>query len=210
MYVPPHFVEDDKAALHRAIGETRLATLVTLGSEGLEASHVPILLDEGEGPFGAIRGHLARANPQWRRASAEMPGLAMFLGPDAYVSPNWYATKRETGKVVPTWNYLAIHAYGRVEFFEDAERLRAIVTSLTQRHEGRREKPWAVTDAPEDYIQAQLRGIIGFRLPIDRLEGKWKLSQNRPEVDRRGVIEGLEGEGGALESAIAQRMKDGL
>ena len=210
MYVPPHFVEDDKAALHRAIRETRLATLVTLGSEGLEASHVPILLDEGEGPYGAIRGHLARANPQWRRASAETPALAMFLGPDAYVSPNWYATKRETGKVVPTWNYLAIHAYGRVEFFEDAERLRAIVTSLTQRHEGRREKPWAVSDAPEDYIQAQLRGIIGFRLPIDRLEGKWKLSQNRPEVDRRGVIEGLEGEGGALESTIAQRMKDGL
>jgi transcriptional regulator len=210
MYVPPHFVEDDKSALHRAIRETRLATLVTLGSEGLEASHVPILLDEGEGPFGVIRGHLARANPQWRRAATETLALAMFLGPDAYVSPNWYATKRETGKVVPTWNYLAIHAYGRVEFFEDAERLRAIVTSLTQPHEGRREKPWAVSDAPEDYIQAQLRGIIGFRLPIDRLEGKWKLSQNRPEVDRRGVIEGLEGEGGALEQAIAQRMKDGL
>ena len=210
MYVPPHFLEDDKAALHRAIGETRLATLVTLGSEGMEASHVPILLDEGEGTYGTIRGHLARANPQWRRASAETPALVMFLGPDAYVSPNWYATKRETGKVVPTWNYLAIHAYGRVEFFEDAERLRAIVTSLTQRHEGRREKPWAVSDAPEDYIQAQLRGIVGFRLPIDRLEGKWKLSQNRPEADRRGVIEGLEGEGGALESTIAQRMKDGL
>jgi transcriptional regulator len=210
MYVPPHFLEDDKAALHRAIRETRLATLVTLGSEGLEASHVPILLDEGEGPYGTIRGHLARANPQWRRAAVETPALVMFLGPDAYVSPNWYATKRETGKVVPTWNYLAIHAYGRVEFFEDAERLRAIVTSLTQRHEGRREKPWAVSDAPEDYIRAQLRGIIGFRLPIDRLEGKWKLSQNRPEADRRGTIEGLEGEGGALESAIAQRMKDGL
>ena len=210
MYVPPHFLENEKSALHRAIGETRLATLVTLGSEGMEASHVPILLDEGEGPFGVIRGHVARANPQWRRAATETSALAMFLGPDAYVSPNWYATKRETGKVVPTWNYLAIHAYGRVEFFEDAERLRAIVTSLTQRHEGRREKPWAVSDAPEDYIQAQLRGIIGFRLPIDRLEGKWKLSQNRPEADRRGVIEGLEGEGGALESTIAQRMKDGL
>ena len=210
MYVPPHFLENEKSALHRAIGETRLATLVTLGSEGMEASHVPILLDEGEGPYGAIRGHLARANPQWRRASAETPALVMFLGPDAYVSPNWYATKRETGKVVPTWNYLAIHAYGRVEFFEDAERLRAIVTSLTQRHEGRREKPWAVSDAPEDYIKAQLRGIVGFRLPIDRLEGKWKLSQNRPEADRRGVVEGLEGECGGPESAIAQRMKDGL
>ncbi|HEX7199906.1 MAG TPA: FMN-binding negative transcriptional regulator [Dongiaceae bacterium] len=210
MYLPPHFKQEELPALQGSMRAARLATLVTLGAEGMEASHVPILLDEGEGPFGVIRGHLARANPQWRRAATETLALAMFLGPDAYVSPNWYATKRETGKVVPTWNYLAIHAYGRVEFFEDAERLRAIVTSLTQRHEGRREKPWAVSDAPEDYIQAQLRGIIGFRLPIDRLEGKWKLSQNRPEVDRRGVIEGLEGEGGALESAIAQRMKDGL
>ena len=207
MYVPPHFAEQDKAQLHQAIRETRLATLVTLGSEGLEASHVPILLDEGEGPWGAIRGHLARANPQWRRAATETPALAMFLGPDAYVTPSWYATKRETGKVVPTWNYLAVHAYGRIEFFEDAERLRDIVTSLTRRHEGWRAAPWAVSDAPEDYIRAQLRGIVGFRLPVERLEGKWKLSQNRTEADRQGVIEGLEGESGALEAEIARRMK---
>ena len=207
MYVPPHFAEQDKARLHQAIRDTRLATLVTLGSEGLEASHVPILLDEGEGPWGTIRGHLARANPQWRRAAIETPALAMFLGPDAYVTPSWYATKRETGKVVPTWNYLAIHAYGRIEFFEDAKRLRDIVTSLTRRHEGKRAAPWAVSDAPEDYIRAQLRGIVGFRLPIERLEGKWKLSQNRTEADRQGVIEGLEGEGGALEAVIARRMK---
>lgn len=208
MYVPPHFAEQDKAQLHQAIRDTRLATLVTLGSGGLEASHVPILLDEGEGPWGVIRGHLARANPQWRRAATETQALAMFLGPDAYVTPSWYATKRETGKVVPTWNYLAIHAYGRIEFFEDAERLRDIVTSLTRRHEGKRAAPWAVSDAPEDYIRAQLRGIVGFRLPIERLEGKWKLSQNRTEADRQGVIEGLEGEGGALEAAIARRMRD--
>lgn len=208
MYVPPHFAEQDKARLRQAIRDTRLATLVTLGSEGLEASHVPILLDEGEGPWGVIRGHLARANPQWRRAAIETQALAMFLGPDAYVTPSWYATKRETGKVVPTWNYLAIHAYGRIEFFEDAERLRDIVTSLTRRHEGKRAAPWAVSDAPEDYIRAQLRGIVGFRLPIERLEGKWKLSQNRTEADRQGVIEGLEGEGGALEAAIARCMRD--
>ena len=207
MYVPPHFAEQDKAQLHQAIRDTRLATLVTLGSEGLEASHVPILLDEGEGPWGVIRGHLARANPQWRCAATETQALAMFLGPDAYVTPSWYATKRETGKVVPTWNYLAIHAYGPIEFFEDAERLRDIVTTLTRRHEGKRAAPWAVSDAPEDYIRAQLRGIVGFRLPIERLEGKWKLSQNRTEADRQGVIEGLEGEGGALEAAIARRMR---
>jgi transcriptional regulator len=208
MYVPPHFAEEDLATLHRTIRAARLATLVTLGSEGMEASHVPILLDEGEGPRGAIRGHLARPNPQWRRASVETPALVIFLGPDAYVTPNWYATKRETGKVVPTWNYLAIHAYGRIEFFEDPVRLRAIVTELTELHEGKRAQPWAVSDAPPDFIAAHLRGIIGFRIVIDRLEGKWKLSQNRPAADRQGVIEGLEGEGGIPEAAVAQAMKD--
>jgi transcriptional regulator len=207
MYVPPHFAEADKTALHRAIRDARLATLVTLGGEGLEASHVPILLDEGAGPHGVIRGHLARANPQWRRAAAETPALAIFLGPDAYVTPSWYASKRETGRVVPTWNYLAVHAYGRIEFFEDAERLGAIVTALTRRHEAKRQKPWSVSDAPADYVAAQLRGIIGFRLPIDRLEGKWKLSQNRSAADRQGVIEGLQGEGGALAAAVARHMK---
>jgi transcriptional regulator len=207
MYVPPHFAPEDRAAIYRMIRDARLATLVTLGSEGMEASHVPVLLDAEEGGRAAIRGHLARANPQWRRSSAETPALAIFLGPDAYVSPTWYQTKRETGKVVPTWNYLAVHAYGRVEFFEDQDRLRAIVTALTQAHEGSRADPWAVTDAPADYIAAQLRGIIGFRLEIDRLEGKWKLSQNRPATDRQGVVEGLEREGGPAEQALARAMR---
>jgi transcriptional regulator len=207
MYLPPHFAQEEIPALHGAIRAARLATLVTLGAEGMEASHVPILLDAGEGPYGAIRGHIARANPQWRRVAVETPALAIFLGPDSYVSPSWYPTKQETGKVVPTWNYLAVHAYGRIEFFEDAERLRAIVTALTSLHEGKRDRPWAVTDTPADYIAAQLRGIIGFRLPIDRLEGKWKLSQNRNAADRQGVIAGLEGEGGMLEKTIAREMK---
>ena len=123
MYLPPHFKQEELPALHGAMRAARLATVVTLGAEGMEASHVPILLDAGEGPYGAIRGHIARANPQWRRVAVETPALAIFLGPDAYVSPSWYPTKRETGKVVPTWNYLAVHAYGRIEFFEDAARL---------------------------------------------------------------------------------------
>ena len=207
MYLPPHFKQEERGALHGAMRAARLATLVTLGAEGMEASHVPILLDAGEGPHGAIRGHIARANPQWRRVAVETPALAIFLGPDSYVSPAWYPTKQETGKVVPTWNYLAVHAYGRIEFFEDVERLRAIVTALTALHEGKRDRPWAVSDAPADYIAAQLRGIVGFRLLIDRLEGKWKLSQNRNEADRQGVIAGLEGEGGALEKTIAREMK---
>jgi transcriptional regulator len=206
MYLPPHFKQDDTAEMHRAIRETRLATLVTLGSEGMEASHVPVLLDADEGALGAIRGHIARANPQWRRVDADVPALAIFLGPDAYVSPSWYATKQETGKVVPTWNYHAVHAYGRIELFEDAARLRDIVTSLTERHEGRRARPWAVADAPEDYIASQLGGIVGFRLAIDRLDGKWKLSQNRSAADRRGVIAGLQSEGGAAAAAIAGAM----
>ena len=206
MYLPPHFKQEDIAELHRAIGEARLATLVTSGSEGMEASHVPILLDAGEGAYGAIRGHVSRANMQWRRVDAAVPALAIFLGADAYVSPSWYPTKQETGKVVPTWNYLAVHAYGRIEFFEDATRLRAIVTALTQRHEGRRAQPWAVEDAPADYIAGQLKGIIGFRLAIDRLEGKWKLSQNRNAADRSGVVEGLRTEGGPAEAAVAEAM----
>src|SRR5262245_55283588 len=208
MYVPPHFAEENLASLHEVIRGARLAPLVTLGSDGMEASHVPILLDAGEGPYGAIRGHVARGNPQWRRASAETPALAIFLGPDAYVTPSWYATKRETGKVVPTWNYLAVHAYGRIEFFEDPQRLRAIVTALTELHEGKRAAPWAVTDAPADFIAQHLRGIIGFRLAIDRLEGKWKLSQNRPAADREGVVAGLEGEGGESEIALVRHMRD--
>jgi transcriptional regulator len=210
VYLPPHFKQEDRKELHRAIGAARLATLVTLGTEGLEASHVPILLDEADGSQGAIRGHIARANPQWRRAALATPALALFLGPDAYVSPAWYATKKDTGKVVPTWNYLAVHAYGRIEFFEDPERLRAIVTELTRRHESRRPDPWAVSDAPPEFIAGQLKAIIGFRLPIERLEGKWKLSQNRPPADRQGAIDGLLSEGGAPEAAIARRMEKEL
>jgi len=209
LYLPPHFKQAESEAIHRAIGAARLATLVTMGSHGLEASHVPILLDVTAGAPSAIRGHLARANAQWRRADPAVPALAVLLGPDAYVSPSWYATKKETGKVVPTWNYVAVHAYGRVEFFQDSERLRAIVTQLTARLEGRRREPWAVSDAPADYIEAQLKAIVGFRLEIDRLEGKWKLSQNRTAEDRRGVVEGLKAEGGAPEAAVARLMEEG-
>ncbi len=211
MYLPPHFKQEDIAVLHRTIRQTRLATLVTLGEAGLEATHLPILLDESDGPRGAIRGHLARANPQWRRAAAATPALAIFQGPDAYVSPAWYPTKQETGKVVPTWNYVAVHAYGPIELFEDPGRLLDIVTALTARHEGRRAaqadaRPWAVGDAPADYIAAQLKGIVGFRLTIERLEGKWKLSQNRSAADRAGVVAGLTAEGGAGEAVVAGLM----
>ncbi len=204
MYVPPLFKQEDPRVLHDAIRQSGLATLVTFGPDGMEASHVPILLDPEPAPYGTLHGHIARSNPQWQRAAAGVHALAIFLGPDAYISPSWYATKQETGKVVPTWNYVAIHVYGPVRFFDDADRLLALVTKLTETHETRRAAPWAVTDAPEDYIRRQLNAIIGFEIPIARLEGKWKMSQNRPAQDRVGMVEGLAREEGPAKTAIAK------
>jgi transcriptional regulator len=190
MYVPPAFRESSAATIHDAIRASRLANLVTATSNGLIATPLPLLLDEGEGGQGVLYGHVARANSQWREPPVG-EAMAIFMGPHAYVSPAWYATKRETGKVVPTWNYVAVHAYGPVEFFEDPDRLLQVVTRLTNRHESGRAEPWAVSDAPPDFIRAQLRGIVGLRLPITRLEGKWKMSQNRGAEDRAGVAAGL-------------------
>jgi transcriptional regulator len=195
VYIPPLHQEDRVDILHDAIRRTGLATLVTLTGDGLIASHVPMLLDPDPAPYGTLLGHLARPNPQARGATPGVQALVIFQGPDAYITPSWYATKRETGKVVPTWNYVTIHAYGPVEFFPDTERLRAIVTRLTDRQEQARAEPWAVTDAPADFIDGMLKGIVGFAVPITRLEGKWKMSQNRPAADRAGVIGGLENAG---------------
>jgi transcriptional regulator len=193
VYVPPLFKEGRIAVLHDAIRASGLATLVTLTKDGLIASHVPLLLHPEPAPYGTLVGHLARPNPQARGAIGE--ALAIFLGPDAYITPSWYATKRETGKVVPTWNYVAIHAAGPIEFFDDPDRLLDVVTRLTEKQEGPRAAPWAVSDAPADFIQGMLKGIVGFAIPLTRLEGKWKMSQNRPAEDRAGVIAGLAAEG---------------
>ncbi|QFR32877.1 FMN-binding negative transcriptional regulator [Ancylobacter sp. TS-1] len=190
MYTPPAFREDDPATLLQMMRETRLATLVTTTAEGLLATPLPLYLDEGEGSQGVLYGHVARANPQWK-ALPLAEALVIFQGPEAYITPSWYASKQEHGKVVPTWNYAAVHAYGPVEFFEDEDRLREAVTRLTDLHERPRAAPWAVTDAPEAFVRAQLKGIVGVRLPIARLEGKRKMSQNRPEADREGVAAGL-------------------
>ena len=203
MYNPPLFKEDRIEVLHDAIRCTGLATLVTQTADGLIASHVPMLLDPEPAPYGTLIGHLARPNPQARGAIGE--ALAIFQGADAYITPSWYATKRQNGKVVPTWNYVAIHAYGAVEFFNDPERLRDVVTRLTERHEGARAEPWAVTDAPPDFIDGMLKGIVGFAMPITRLGGKWKMSQNRPAEDRVGVVAGLEGEARAEVAELIPR-----
>jgi transcriptional regulator len=205
MYLPSQFREDRVPVLHEAIDAAGLATLVTVDPDGLDASHVPMLLDRSAGSLGTLYGHIARPNPQWRAAAPELSALAIFLGPDAYVTPSWYATKQQTGKVVPTWNYVAIHAHGLVRFFDDEERLLALVTKLTEAREARRPHPWAVDDAPVEFIREHLKGIVGFELRIAKLEGKWKMSQNRPAEDRKGVVEGLGGEGEAAVAALVER-----
>jgi transcriptional regulator len=195
MYLPAHFAEARVDVLHATIREAGLATLVTTGPGGLDASHLPFLLESSPTPLGKLVGHVARANPIWRETPAGSEGLVIFLGPDAYVTPSWYVTKRETGKVVPTWNYLAIHATGRVRFFEERARLLEVVTRLTDRHERTRAAPWEVADAPADYVETMLGQIVGVELEIRRLEGKWKASQNRSAADQAGVAAGLEADG---------------
>ncbi|MGY2048713.1 FMN-binding negative transcriptional regulator [Methylobacterium sp. JK268] len=190
MYMPPAFRDDDRESLRATIRASRLANLVTATAEGPLVTPLPLFLAEDEGEHGVLYGHVAKANPHWR-VPAIGEALAIFMGPDAYVTPAWYATKQETGKVVPTWNYVTVHAHGPVEFFHDADRLLAVVTRLTNLHEGERQAPWAVGDAPPDFVAAQLRGIVGLRLPITRLEGKRKMSQNRTATDRAGVVAGL-------------------
>lgn len=202
MYTPPAFRDDDRDSIHATIRAARLATLVTATAEGLVATPLPLMIEPAEGERGTLYGHVARANPQWRLAPIGA-AMAVFMGPDAYVTPSWYASKREHGKVVPTWNYVAVHAYGPAEFFEDADRLLDVVTRLTRHHEAQRAEAWAVSDAPAPFIASQLKGIVGLRLPITRLEGKRKLSQNRSEADRAGVAAGLGESDDAMDRVVA-------
>lgn len=208
MYTPSYFKDEDLASLHRQIEGTRLATLVSADESGLQAIHVPLLLDPNAGPNGTLFGHLAKANPQWKTLAAG-EALVIFQGADAYISPSFYAAKAEHGKVVPTWNYLAVHAYGRAEVFTDPARLLQIVSGLTDKHEAGRAEPWAVSDAPADYIEKMLNGIVGFAIPIDRLEGKRKLNQNRSAEDIAGVSKGLAASQHPLDQEIAQLMSQG-
>ncbi len=203
MYSPPVFREDDPQILHAIMQASPLATLVTHGPDGLEASHLPMLhlRDEGQ-----LLGHFSRANGHWRRLG-EGEGLAIFQGRQAYITPSWYPSKQEHGKVVPTWNYEAVHVYGRLTLIEGAEDLLALITRLTRWQETARGQPWAVSDAPDDFIAAQLKAIVGLRLEITRIEGKRKLSQNRPAPDRLGVIEGLRQEASAEAEAMAAAME---
>ncbi|HVZ47409.1 MAG TPA: FMN-binding negative transcriptional regulator [Gemmatimonadaceae bacterium] len=193
MYTPPSFAEADLATLHAYVEAHPFATLVTATDGEPFATHLPLVLDRSRGPFGALLGHLARANPHARQllTGRAHRGLAIFSGPDAYVTPGWYPTKAEHGRVVPTWNYVAVHAAGVVTPHDDPEFLRPHLEALTARHERDRGGSWRVTDAPEEFLAQQMRAIVGIEIAIERLDGKWKMSQNRSDADIRGVIDGL-------------------
>jgi transcriptional regulator len=184
-----------------------LAVLITTGPEGLRASHLPMLHDPEPAPYGTLLGHVARANAQWRDATEGRDALAIFSGPDAYVTPAWYEATHETGKVVPTWNYLAVHAYGTLRAFDDPVRLRGLVARLTVQYETGFAEPWSIDDAPADYIETMVGAIVGLEMPVSRLTGKWKLSQNRPEADRLTVESELLGSSGPRDRATGEEMK---
>jgi transcriptional regulator len=209
MYQPPHFREDRLEVQHALIRMHPLGLLVSAGKGGLMANPVPFLLLPDASEHGTLHCHVSRANPHWRELGAVEECLVVFQGPQQYIAPSWYETKRETGKVVPTWNYATVHAWGKPHVIEDTEWLRRNVEGLTRSHEGARPAPWAVDDAPPEYVAAQLRGIVGIEIPIARIEGKWKVSQNRPEADRAGVVAGLRKHGEAsapMASLVAERL----
>ncbi len=210
MYQPPHFREDRLAVQHALIRAHSLGLLVTAGPGGLQANHIPFLVEADGSERGTLRAHLARANPQSSELAAVAECLVVFQGPQQYISPSLYPTKREHGKVVPTWNYITVHAWGRPRVIDDAVWLRRQVEDLTLHKEGSRAAPWHVSDAPEPFVAAQLQGIIGIEIPIARIEGKWKVSQNRPAVDQSGVATGLRGNGDEADimaSLVAERIK---
>lgn len=203
MYLPRHFEETRTGVLHQLIAARPLATLVTLSSRGLEANAIPLRLRHDGSAFGTLVGHVAHSNPLWRDVDASVHALAVFHGPQAYVTPSWYATKRETGKVVPTWNYVEVQARGPLRTVDDPAWLCAMLHELTAQQESARAEPWSMDDAPRDYVDGLLRAIVGIEIPIVQLAGKWKVSQNQPEANRAGVIAGLAAGGDTDGMALA-------
>jgi transcriptional regulator len=209
MYTPSYFKVANTADVHAMMRAQPFAILVAHGSEGLTATHLPTVLKvDADCPLGRIECHLARPNPQWKTLTPEIDALLIFQGPEAYIRPGWYPSKAEHGKVVPTWNYAAVHAYGRLEMVEDKDWLLAHVSELSDQQEAAYVAPWSTADAPANFLDALVRGIVGLKLTIRRLEGKSKMSQNRPAADRAGVVEGLaqraSGKDGAIASLVAK------
>lgn len=211
MYNPAHFTEKRPELLHALMRDHPLGALVTLGSTGLDANHIPFEFDPtptAAAPHGTLTAHVARANPVWKDFSPDYEVLVIFQGAQAYITPSWYESKKEHGKVVPTYNYCVVHAHGKLRAIEDAAWLHAMVTRLTARHESTRPASWAVADAPPDFISKQLAAIVGIEIAVTRLVGKWKVSQNRGEADRAGVAAGLAATGGAEAATMARLVTD--
>lgn len=205
MYEPPHFRDDDLDAQHGLIEAYPLGLMISAGPEGIIANPIPFILYRGDGERGTLRCHLAKANPQWQALAETPAALVVFQGSQSYVTPSWYPTKAETEKVVPTWNYAMVQARGQARVVSDAAWLHANVSALTDQQEGRRQKPWSVSDAPEPFIAAQLKGIVGIEIAIETISGKFKVSQNRPVADRAGVAEGLAESNPAMAAMVRER-----
>ena len=205
MYVPNHFKEDDVKQLQQYIRDYSFGLLVIADEEGIEANYMPFCLSvEEDDSFGTLQCHLARSNKVWQRIENSRFVLAVFKGPDAYVSPSWYPSKAETGRVVPTWNYLAVHVAGSAQVIQDAVWLKQHLCQLTYQHEAGRAEPWAVEDAPDDYTEGLMRAIVGIEIKIETLTGKLKASQNQPERNQAGVKAGLKNEGAPNTNAMAE------
>lgn len=204
MYIPAHFEEKNTEVLHRLIDAHSFGTLITLGPAELNANHLPFELDRSAGQFGTLRTHVARANPVWQDTSSAINALAIFEGPAAYVSPGWYPSKQATGMAVPTYNYMVVHAYGPLQIVDDPVWMRAFLHRLTTRHEASQPVPWKLDEAPADYIDKMMKAIVGIEIPILKLQGKWKVSQNRQLADRSGVAQGLRGQGTPEALAMAE------
>lgn len=208
-YLPKHFEENRPEALRSLVQAHPLATWVVQGPNELQVNHIPFLFDPERGEHGTLVGHVARANPVWKTLS-DTAGVAVFQGPQAYVSPSWYPSKQVHGKVVPTWNYAVVHAHGVARCVENAEHLRAVVTRLTAWHEASQSSPWQVADAPADYLDSMLNAVVGIEIPVQRWVGKWKVSQNRSAEDRHGVVQGLQAQATADANAMADLVRQAM
>ncbi|HEY2040141.1 MAG TPA: FMN-binding negative transcriptional regulator [Edaphobacter sp.] len=209
MYIPKHHEETRIDVIDHLIRSHPLASLVTMGSSGLFASHLPMVLHRSSHEKAVLRGHLSRANRQWKEFSPEIQALAIFSGPEHYITPAWYPEKAESGKVVPTWNYAVVHAYGSLRVISDSDWLLAHLHSLTDTNETSQPIPWSVNDAPKDFINSLLNGIVGIELEMERLEGKWKVSQNQTSQTRSSVVQGLEDLGTDASLAMRDLVKEG-
>jgi transcriptional regulator len=207
VYTPKHFEESRIDVLHEFMRTRSLATLVVKGSRGLNANHIPVALHAEPAPFGTLRAHVSRGNELWKDHDPAVEALAIFTGPQAYVTPSWYPSKKRNGEAVPTWNYVTVHAHGPLRVIEDREWLRAHLEELTRLNESHRAEPWRISDAPGDYVERLLGGIVGVEIQVSRIEGKWKASQNQTAENRAGVIEGLSDLRDAEASAVAELVR---